>query len=215
MKDSEVIFTRVQLYNGGSIDLSWYNILHTMMTHVHTVQTLEASGRYWLQGSAKAQDARNTQFNKDTCTGDKTENEKTKKKNIDSFSSNYNSEYKCFWVTLQESVYSVYSVQSVQKSLTEYVFVPNSKRSRLYFHPETVTAITFSPNTPRLLSGQSAVQQTVLVNFKSAEVGSVSQEMNLFYTVSARLCNCVIIDITALYLAAEDIDMTCHLYTSK
>lgn len=35
-------------YDGGLMDFSWYNILQTMMTHVHTVQTLEASGRYWL-----------------------------------------------------------------------------------------------------------------------------------------------------------------------
>lgn len=45
-----IIFTIEQFleYDGGFIDFSWYNILHTMMTHVHTVQTLEARGRYWL-----------------------------------------------------------------------------------------------------------------------------------------------------------------------
>lgn len=45
-----IIFTVEQFeeYDGGFIDLSWYNILHTMMTHVQTVQTLEARGRYRL-----------------------------------------------------------------------------------------------------------------------------------------------------------------------
>lgn len=45
-----LIFTIEQIleYDGGFMDFSWYNILHMMMTHVHTVQTLEARGRYWL-----------------------------------------------------------------------------------------------------------------------------------------------------------------------
>lgn len=45
-----MIFTIGQIleYEGGFMDFSWYNILHMMMTHVHTVQTLEARGRYWL-----------------------------------------------------------------------------------------------------------------------------------------------------------------------
>lgn len=39
---------------------SWYNILQTMITHVQTVQTLEARRRSLVYGRAKAQEIKNT-----------------------------------------------------------------------------------------------------------------------------------------------------------
>lgn len=45
---------------------SWYNILQTMTTHVHMVQTLDARTRYCLYGSANAHEIKNTQFSRET-----------------------------------------------------------------------------------------------------------------------------------------------------
>lgn len=44
----------------GSTKVNWYSILQAMMTQAQTVHTLEAKGRNWLYGSAKAQDAKKT-----------------------------------------------------------------------------------------------------------------------------------------------------------
>lgn len=62
------VLTNVQLLEKvlGSIDVSWYNILQTIITHVQTVQILDASGRNWAYGKARAQAIKNTKLNRDT-----------------------------------------------------------------------------------------------------------------------------------------------------
>lgn len=47
-------------YVSGLMVSNWYNILQMTMTQVHTEQTLEASGRNWRYGRAKAHEARKT-----------------------------------------------------------------------------------------------------------------------------------------------------------
>ena len=44
----------------GLMVCSWYSILQTMITHVQTVQMLEARRRSLAYGRAKAQEIRNT-----------------------------------------------------------------------------------------------------------------------------------------------------------
>lgn len=44
----------------GLMVWSWYSILQTMITHVQTVQTLEARRRSLAYGRAKAQEIKNT-----------------------------------------------------------------------------------------------------------------------------------------------------------
>lgn len=44
----------------GLMVCSWYNILQTMITHVQTVQTLEATRRSLAYGRANAQEIKNT-----------------------------------------------------------------------------------------------------------------------------------------------------------
>lgn len=61
--------TRVQLeeYLLGWTTLSWYNILHTVTTQVHTVQSPDSRGRHPLQGRDTPTHSTNTRLKRHTC----------------------------------------------------------------------------------------------------------------------------------------------------
>lgn len=56
-------------YRLGWTMLSWYNILHTVSTQVHTVHTAASRGRQRLQGSQAATHSTKTKLKRHTCTG--------------------------------------------------------------------------------------------------------------------------------------------------
>lgn len=49
--------------------LSWYNILHTVSTQVHTVHTAASRGRQRLHGSHAATHSTKSRLKRHTCTG--------------------------------------------------------------------------------------------------------------------------------------------------
>lgn len=61
--------TMVQLeeYLFGWTILSWYNILHTVTTQVHTVHIPDSRGRHPLQGSDTPTHSTNTTLKRHTC----------------------------------------------------------------------------------------------------------------------------------------------------
>lgn len=67
--DAVAMVTMVQLeeYLVGWTTLSWYNILHTVTTQVHTVHTPDSRGRHLRQGRDTATHSTNTRFNRHTC----------------------------------------------------------------------------------------------------------------------------------------------------